>query len=173
MFNLEKEVATFCEQATAGKKGQAELVDELKDHLYCEIEILQRNGQTEEQAFREATQKLGAPAELLSEYRKNRRVFSLMCDNEQPTLNDYAQQRSTVMTYKKTATRIIGQSILWATAILASGLMLGDAEQYTFYMLLLVVLATTSISLDPGYKEAARVECRYFKRLLGIGKHAG
>ena len=73
------------------------------------------------------------------------------------------------MSYKQNAKRILGQSLIWAAAILSSALLLGESEAYSTYMLLLVVLAMTSIALDPAYRETARIEGRYICRLSGIG----
>lgn len=75
------------------------------------------------------------------------------------------------MSYKQSSKRIISQSVLWAVAMLSSGLLLGESDQYFFYILLLVVLATVSIAMDPGHKEVLRVERRYVCRLLGIGQN--
>ena len=169
MFDLENAVDRFCEDIGSFKGRDDGLKEELKDHLYCEIEALQKEGLTDQQAFKLATKKLGEPDALLSEYSKNRKVFSLMCDSSNPSLNEYSQQRSHVMSYKQNVKRIIGQALIWAAALISSGLLLGESEQYMTYMLLLVVLATTSIAMDPAYKETARIEARYICRLLGIG----
>lgn len=167
MFNLEDAINRWCEQVGATRGRNPDLLDELKDHLNCEIEALLDTGLDEEQAFNQAIQKMGDTNELLKEYSENRRLYSVLCAAQQPRLSDYAQNRDRVMNYRKNAKRIIGQSLLWATAILVSALLLGDAENYATYMLLLVVLATVSINLDPGMKETARVEAAFFRRLLG------
>ena len=169
MFNLETAVDEWCQGIGNPQGESAELKEELKDHLYCEIEALLEEGLSDQQAFSLAKKKLGQPDALLDEYSKNRNVFSRMCNSTEASLNRYSQQRSHVMSYKQSSKRIIGQSLLWAAAMLSSALLLGESENYIFYMLLLVVLSTTSIAMDPGHKEVLRIERRYICRLLGIG----
>lgn len=171
MFNLEIAVEEWCQGIGNPQGKSAELKEELKDHLYCEIEALLEEGLTDQQAFSLATKKLGQPDVLLDEYSKNRIVFSRMCNSTETSLSEYSQQRSHVMSYKQSSKRIISQSVLWAVAMLSSGLLLGESDQYFFYILLLVVLATVSIAMDPGHKEVLRVERRYVCRLLGIGQN--
>lgn len=173
MFNLETAVEQWCQGVGNPRGGSEELKEELKDHLYCEIEALMEEELTDQQAFSLATKKLGQPDALLDEYSKNRNIFSRMCNSTETSLNEYSQQRSHVMNYKQNTKRILVQSIMWAAAILSSALLLGESEQYFFYLLLLIVLASTSIAMDPAYKEFARIEARYVCRLLGIGKNRG
>ncbi|MBT8145332.1 MAG: hypothetical protein KJN90_00680 [Gammaproteobacteria bacterium] len=170
MFKLENAVDQWCRNIGVDDPHNEELREELKDHLLCEIEALQQDGLTDEQAFNMAIRKLGEPTELVTEYRDNRRVLSVFCRSDNPSLTDYSQQRSNIMSYRQNVKRILSQAILWATAIIASGLLLGEAEQYFNFMLLLTVLAVVSIGIDPGYREAARVECLYFKKLFSFRK---
>ena len=171
MFNLEIAVDEWCQGIGNPQGESAELKEELKDHLYCEIEALLGEGLTDQQAFSLAKKKLGQPDALLEEYSKNRTVFSRMCNSTETTLSEYSQQRSHVMSYKQSSKRIMGQSFLWAAAMLSSALLFGESEQYFMYLLLLVILTTTSIAMDPAYKEVLRIERRYVCRLLGIGKN--
>ena len=171
MFNLETAVEEWCQGIADPRGGPNELKEELKDHLYCEIEALLEEDLTDQQAFSLATKKLGLPDALIDEYSKNRNVFSRMCNSTETKLSEYSKQRSHVMSYKQGSKRIIGQSLLWAAAMLSSALIFGESEQYFFYLLLLVVLSITSIAMDPGYKEVLRIERRYICRLLGIGKN--
>jgi len=173
MFNLETAVDEWCQGIGNPQGESAELKEELKDHLYCEIEALLEEGLSDQQAFSLATKKLGQPEALLDEYRKNRNIFSRMCNSTETNLSEYSQQRSHVMSYKQNTKRILAQSILWAAAMLSSALLLGESEQWGFYMLLLIVLASTSIGMDPAYKEMARIEARYVCRLLGLAKNRG
>ncbi len=130
MFELEPAVNQWCAEVSRRITDSDDLRAELKDHLYCEIESLRDQGLSEEQAFRLAVQKLGDPTELVSEYRENRRLLSVFCKAADPSLNVYSQQRSNIMTYRQNVKRILTQSLLWATAIVTSGLLLGEAEQY-------------------------------------------
>jgi len=143
---------------------------ELKDHLFCEIEVPLEEGLTDQQAFSLATKKLGQPDALLDEYSKNRKIFSRMCNSNETSLSEYSQQRSHVMSYKQNSKRLLGQSIMWAAAMLSSAMLFGESENYFIYILLLFALASTSFAMDPAYKEMLRIERRYIRRLLGIGK---
>ena len=171
MFNLETAVEEWRQGISNPQGESAKLKEELKDHLYCEIEALLKEDLTDQQAFTLATKKLGQPDALLDEYSKNRNIFSRMCNSTETSPSEYSKQRSHVMSYKQSSKRIIGQSLLWAAAMLSSALLLGESEQYFMFLLLLVVLSSTSIAMDPAHKETARIEARYVCRLLGIGKN--
>jgi hypothetical protein len=166
MFNLENAVDNWCKSVGVSQNSNAELFEELKDHLYCEIETLEHEGLSSEQAFNLASKKMGEPRKLIEEYNQNRSLFTVLCRSNEPNLNEYTQQRNRVMNYRKSVKRILSQSILWAATILVSALLLGDSEQYSTYMLLLLVIAMTSIFLDPDYKDAARVECEFIRKKL-------
>lgn len=74
MFRLDREVTNWCAKlAQRGSLGKAEL-EELKDHLLTEIEALQAHGASEEEAFRDAADRLGSVEDLVREYSKNRRL---------------------------------------------------------------------------------------------------
>jgi hypothetical protein len=62
MFDLKREVERWSAKAYAGPcRGKAAAsIAELEDHLYCEIERLEDEGRTEEEAFYAATAKLDA-----------------------------------------------------------------------------------------------------------------
>lgn len=169
MFNLETAVEEWCQGIGNPRGGPAELKEELKDHLYCEIEALLEEDLSDQQAFSLATKKLGQPDELLDEYSKNRSVFSKICNSTETKLSEYSQQRSHVMSYKQNSKRIIGQSIMWAAAMLSSALLFGESEDYFLYMLLLLMLGSFSVAMDSSFKEIAKIESRYICRLLGIG----
>ena len=76
MFNLETAVDEWCQGIGNSQGESSELKEELKDHLYCEIEALLEEGLSDQQAFSLATKKLGQPDALLDEYSKNRNIFS-------------------------------------------------------------------------------------------------
>lgn len=73
MFDLKREVDAWSEKAYAGPcRGKAATLDELKDHLHCEIERLEAAGKTREEAFRIATEKLGESTRVASGSRNGR-----------------------------------------------------------------------------------------------------
>ena len=79
MFQLDREVTAWCSSILPDDCSRNERVDELEDHLYSEIEGLQAEGLTEEQAFTTATQRLGEARMLLSEFSKNQTFISRLC----------------------------------------------------------------------------------------------
>jgi hypothetical protein len=61
MFDLKREVEAWSKKAYAGPcRDRAASVAELQDHLYCEVERLEKEGLSREAAFRDATTRLGA-----------------------------------------------------------------------------------------------------------------
>lgn len=76
MFHLESEIHAWCQSFRSRNHAN---VEELKDHLYCEIDQLTEQGLTEKQAFVIATERMGNPAELRKEYAKNRFTQETFC----------------------------------------------------------------------------------------------
>lgn len=58
MFDLEREIDAWCRSAAAKRCRPAARTDELKDHFHCEVERLQGEGRTAEEAFRETVAQL-------------------------------------------------------------------------------------------------------------------
>src|SRR5258705_12605577 len=70
MFDLKREVDAWSKKSYAGPcRDKAATLDELKDHVYCEIERLEAGGATREEAFRMATTELDGSAEKAGEKR--------------------------------------------------------------------------------------------------------
>lgn len=76
MFHLDSEIHAWCKSFRSRNNAT---VEELKDHLYCEIDQLIEDGLSEKQAFVIATQRMGNPAELRKEYTKNRFTKETFC----------------------------------------------------------------------------------------------
>jgi hypothetical protein len=81
MFDLESEMHAWCQSVLARGWNRAAGLDELKDHLYCEIERLSAEGLSEEQAFLTAIERMGNVAELRIEHSKNRNLAATLTDN--------------------------------------------------------------------------------------------
>lgn len=60
MFDLDREIAAWCRSAAAKRCRPTARTDELKDHFHCEVERLQGEGKTAEEAFRETVAQLEA-----------------------------------------------------------------------------------------------------------------
>jgi len=66
MFQLDEEVRAWCSSILPDDCVQDERLEELEDHLYSEIERLQAEGASQQQAFVAATEKLGEAKMLMS-----------------------------------------------------------------------------------------------------------
>lgn len=81
MFNLEQEINNWCASVHEFGLDKAERIEELKDHLLCEVERLMKGEDlTEEQAFYIAIEYTGNADDLKNEYSKNDTVFSMLTD---------------------------------------------------------------------------------------------
>jgi hypothetical protein len=80
MFDLDREIDSWCRaiRLKAGKRASS--IAELKDHLYCEVERLSDEDLSAEQAFLAATERIGNLEELRLEYSKNRNLGSTLSD---------------------------------------------------------------------------------------------
>jgi hypothetical protein len=79
MFDLDREVATWSASVYTRRCHPTAGVAELTDHLYCEIERARSEGQSDEEAFRTATARLGSLSELAAEHEKNRSALGTAC----------------------------------------------------------------------------------------------
>lgn len=81
MFNLEQEIQNYCQTVHENGLDQEERIDELKDHLYCEIErLVKSEGLTEQQAFYKTIEFVGNADDLKNEYSKNDTVYAILID---------------------------------------------------------------------------------------------
>ena len=99
MFQLDKEVDAWCATLFADRCRPEDNIDELKDHLYSEIEALVASGQSEKEAFYKATERIGNLEDLTSEYEKNRTAWSKFCAI---LTHDIDSQGNATMSMKKT-----------------------------------------------------------------------
>jgi ABC-type multidrug transport system fused ATPase/permease subunit len=168
MFNLEKAVNQWCSEVIKGA-GTPERRDELKDHLYSDVERLQAQGLTQEQAFRAAIERLGETTSLAGEYAKNHNLLNKICVFENTVLKVADNTVDGENKMPISSKIIITQSILWAVAILASAIVLTDTEQaYQVVFLILTPLAVVStLSLGAKSNKADRCVKRYFSKIFG------
>ncbi len=77
MFDLDQAVHRYTSGVSTSWLWRSAQIAELQDHLYCEIEHLIAMGAAPEDAFLQATSKLGATSALQQEFGKNKRRFSV------------------------------------------------------------------------------------------------
>jgi len=109
-------------------------MDELLDHIHCEVEEARRGGLDDAAAFAAATARLGDSAALAREYRKNygrfARIFQkLMRLDHRPE-------------YRLGYRLFIANSLAWATAIILAALLASaiDLSQFTGLVITLLLI---------------------------------
>ena len=127
MFNLDQAIHDWCLSVHA-RDQNAEAVDELKDHLYCEIKPLLEQGFTEEEAFHMATERLGEAEDLKAEHSKNRGRISTLFHQTKAILNQHQEKWEAILTPKKLAALNIGVSLIFAAAILVANFFFKDSS---------------------------------------------
>ena len=68
MFDLEKEVEKWVQSKVGSSCFEGALREEIRDHLYCEIEKNMAEGLKEESAFYAATRRLGLTEDFTKEF---------------------------------------------------------------------------------------------------------
>lgn len=125
MFDLKQQVNDWCRSAIPETCGDEAQLAELEDHLYCEIERLERAGLSQAEAFARATTQMGEARMITNEYVKNQTFAGRLCalDRRLSGIDRIAD-----LTLKKKASRLlIGNSLLWAAAMIATALLAGDS----------------------------------------------
>ena len=155
-FDLDKAVQQWCEVVLSNDSIKSKNIDELKDHLYCQIEHFQQKGKDDKQAFKLAIEKMGEVEMISGEYEKNRSFLQKLCAFEYGTVADHAKE---TMSIKST---IVQQSILWAAAIIGTSLIIEDKQQAmsVVFIVLLPLSVANIISLKSG---AFTKESRFIK----------
>ncbi len=163
MFNLNQSVDNWCKTIGKNRCRQKGNIDELKDHLYCEIEALVSDEINEEQAFYLAIEQVGDIEALRGEYQKNRTVFEKLNSNQQAEMFDEIIAGSEKMTTKFLKKLVIGNAVLWATAMLATAIVLRGSEEGQTVLILLIGLWVASSFLFGGMKNVAKTECEFLR----------
>ena len=168
IFNLEQAVDQWCSEVikSAGTPGKK---DELKDHLYSDIERLQDEGLTQEAAFKSAIERLGEANSLAGEYAKNHNLLNKICVFENTILNANNNSATGENSMHVSSKIIITQSILWAAAILACAIILADTEQanQVLFLVLTPLAIVSTLSLGAKSNKAERCVRTYFSKIFG------
>jgi hypothetical protein len=152
MFDLNKAIRQWCEIALSADSIKSRNIDELIDHLHCEVEsiINESKGKgvdsmSEQEAFGLAIQKVGEANVIADEYGKNRTFLQKLCALEYGRIGDQPSDESL---RKQLAQMKTSNAILWAAAILSSAIILKDSPQlYQMLFIVLLPLATMSVIL--------------------------
>ena len=125
MFDLKQQVRDWCRAAVPETCGDEAQLAELEDHLYCEIERLEGTGLSQSDAFAQATKRMGEARMLTNEYAKNQTFAARLCalDRRLSGVDRIEDPK-----LKKKASRLlIGNSLLWAAAMIATALLSRDS----------------------------------------------
>jgi len=158
MFRLNKEVEAWCQSIyEAGRKSEAG-IEELKDHLYCDIEQLMSEGLSEKQAFVKATERMGHPEDLYKEYVKNRNVFSRLCR--------IFTHQSEMLSPKQLAVVMAAYVLLFAAITATAKSLWGGTEHYKDVTFFLYSAWLAPLFIYPGFQRSAKSEWACIKRLF-------
>ena len=165
MFDLNKEVETWCEAVLGDNCGQSDRMDELQDHLFSEIGRNQKQGLSEKEAFLKATERLGDTEQLGAEFAKNRSVLATIYAWEKKGLRNSAENSR--FTIRQIAAMNIGVSLIFALAMIAAPFLLENKDQaQTVIFAVLLPLWFTLYMLLPGTRQSMACEWRYLRRLV-------
>lgn len=143
MFNLNQAIQQWCELVLSNDSIKSKNIDELSDHLHCEVEQFIKSGKSEEQAFKAAIEKMGEIDMLAGEYEKNRSFLQKLCAFEYGTVGQYSSESSD---QSKTKSKVLAQSIMWAAAMIASALIISNGKE-AFNVVFLVLLPLSIVNI--------------------------
>lgn len=166
MFDLDKAVQQWTELVFSADSVKNRNIDELKDHLYCEIEKHVNDGKNQSDAFKYAISNIGESDILTTEYKKNRTFINKLCAFEYGTIGQHGQSGEKLMINRKQLQ--IQNAILWAAAILASALLLrGIPQGSEVIFFVLVPLSVLSVLSLNGKISSESIACE-FKKLRSM-----
>jgi len=126
MFDLQREVSAWCRSILPEGCDNREQLAELEDHLMCEIERLEKTGLPQQEAFEQATRRMGEARMIMTEYSKNQSFVARLCalDRKLSGAEQLADPK-----LRRTARRLlVGNSLLWAAAMLATALLSSEPD---------------------------------------------
>lgn len=137
MNELDRKIADWCERIHVDRcwYRSSNRVEELKDHLFSEIEHHMASGMDEDAAFEAATLKLGNINDLEREFSKNRGWLGRLSRN-------IAMSECGVT--KKERKMRMANSMIWAVLMVASALVFrsidADVDKVFGYLLVLIFI---------------------------------
>ena len=155
MFQLKTEIDKWCK--TAGARLSTETVTELRDHLTSDIETLQAQGLSEQEAFSAATKRIGSPEALTAEFSRN--CGAVLSDRRES------------MSPKKMSAIMIAQSLIWAVLMIVVAAKLrgtGIGTQVTMFLFFGWLMSWMISMAGFNYRKAAACEYAFIKRVLHL-----
>ena len=140
MFDLNREVKSWAASVYAQRCEASASIDELSDHLYCEIERGRAEGLSDEAAFHAAVARLGSATALAAEDARNRSALSTVCQVASKF------ERSTSMPQHRRA--LLAHAVIWASLMLAASIVMktGGVSRGPSLLLLSIMVPLWSAS---------------------------
>ena len=159
MFDLDKSVDEWSREFVGPGCGLTDRVEELKDHIYCEIEKNMEEGLPAESAFWAATRRFGISEELRAEFRSGRSMWSILreLDCHEPELR-YSN--------RKILTFTLSYLVAFAALTFSLAYFLRGTDTFEYLTPVLYVLSLVPVVFAVGTRKQAAAECRFFKRML-------
>lgn len=178
MFNLDDEIDGWCRAIHTHWFNRNAQIEELKDHLYCEIAGLEKKGLSQEQAFFIATERLGNIEALITEYAKNRGFVSSLYVQANDTVSINLEKWRNSMGPKKAATLHIVTALIFAAAIILSTNLLEQSQyahysQTAMYLLIALYMIPFSLLSIAGAGEEGSMKSEYLcikRKITGLFK---
>lgn len=158
MFDLKNAVNEWSQEFAGSSCGRSDRVEELKDHLFCEIEANINEGLNEESAFLAATRRFGISEELKKEFRKGRSIASLLCDAE-------AEMEELGRNPKRLAVATGIYLVLFAALTFGLAFFLRGSDTFPYATPVLYCLSLIPVFFALFLNDKSRSECSPFKRL--------
>jgi hypothetical protein len=147
LFDLDREVANWTAAVYAARCRPEAGVDELTDHLYCEIDRAREEGLSEEDAFRAAVDRLGSVPELVAENAKNRSALGAVCEVVAKAERSLAPEHRRVLNV---------HAFIWAVAMIVTSALVKRAVPNVTAWLLVTTLVPLWWASDQLVRHALR-----------------
>lgn len=157
-FDLDEEIQAWCEAVHPRDRERQARIDELADHLHCEVERLMGEGLSKADAFMAATNQVGDSDELSQEHSKNRGrwgrwsyVLGCLCRLNSKALGSELSE-------KERASLIIVVSLFFAGAMVTTSFFLRDSEhsQTATYMWIAIWWVPYSVLSSADSRECGK-----------------
>ncbi len=151
-MDLNRAIDGWCRKVHPRGVQHEEQIAELSDHLHCEIEALLACGHDQREAFALATERMGAPAELADEHRKNGSLLARMCRTVQEADSALMVPIRRHLSPKAASAVLLAVSLFAAGLMLLSGWLLPDFVNATYLILAAWFVPFHLLSVRSGEK---------------------
>jgi len=156
MFDLNREVDSWSREFAGTKCGRNDRVEELKDHLFCEIEKNIEEGLNPESAFLAATRRFGISEELKAEFQKGVGITPLLCE--------YGEEPFGLST-KQIAAATGLYLVLFAAFTFGLAYLLRGRTTYEYLTPVLYILSLLPVIFVVSSQKRIKAECAFVKRM--------